>query len=148
LRPRCAYHLAMVETDARAVALLTLAFEWIRDGGFTSRQQTSAGAARDPSPVSAAAARLSDLDIEYASVLSDATADTIGTSRSLTIGNDPSFDRAEALLHALPVDPRPDVADDAWAAPFLARWTEVETAIADLVESGVTAPLDLEASAD
>jgi hypothetical protein len=138
----------MVETDVRDVALLTLAFEWIRDGGFTSRQQTTAGAARDPSTVSAAAVRLGDLDIEYASVLSDATADTIGTSRSLTIGSDPSFDTAEALLHALPVDARPQVADDVWAAPFLARWTEVETAIADLVGSGVTMPRDVEASAD
>jgi hypothetical protein len=138
----------MVETDIRAVALLTCAFEWIRDGGFTSRQQTTARAARDPSPVSAAAARLGDLDIEYASLLSDATADTIATSRSLTVGSDASFDRAEALLHALPVDPRPEVADDAWAAPFLARWTEVETAIAELVESGITTPGDVEASAD
>jgi len=127
----------MVETDVRVVALLTLAFEWIRDGGFTSQQQTGAGAARDPSTVSSAAARLGDLDIEYVAALSDPTADTIGTSRLLTTGSDGSSDRAEALLHAMPLDPRPQVADDAWAAPFLARWADVESAIAELVDSGV-----------
>lgn len=138
----------MVETDVRVVALLTLAFEWIRDGGFTSQQQTGAGAVRDPSTVSSEAARLGDLDIEYAAALSDPTADTIGTSRLLTTGSDGSSDRAEALLHAMPLDPRPQVADEAWAAPFLARWADVESAIAELVDSGVAEPSDAEASAD
>ena len=138
----------MIEPDVRAVALLTLAFEWIRDGGFTSQQQTEAGAVRDPSTVSSAAVRRGDLDIEYASALSDPTADTIGTSRLLATASDGSSDRAEALLHAMPVDPRPQVADDAWAAPFLARWADVETAIAELVDSGVTEPRPPEAQAD
>ena len=138
----------MVESDVRTVALLTLVFEWIRDGGFTSRQQTEAGAIRDPSTVSASAVQLSDLDIEYAAALSDPTADTVGASKSLTIAGDGSCDRGEALLHAMPVDPRAQVAGEAWAAPCLARWARVEIAIAELVDSGVTMSSDLEASAD
>jgi hypothetical protein len=131
----------MVETDVQAVALLALAFEWIRDGGFASRQQITAGAARDASTVSLKASRLDDPDIEYASALGDPTADTIGTVRLLAVNPGGFHDRAEALLHAMPNDPRSQLTGVDWAGPFLARWADVETAITELVDSGVTATL-------
>jgi hypothetical protein len=40
--------------------------------------------------------------------------------------------RTEALLHAWPCDPRDDLPEDGWAAPFLARWPLVEAAMAGL----------------